>query len=689
MLDFSTGPLFDDDPAVAFWDFSAGLEPLLSSTETRTEVSRRRIPKSYNGCITCRQRKIKCDERRPFCGNCERTRHYQCQGYLHDTHSAASPRHGQNAPHKRAKTAHTAAVNLQDFTRKGEQRIRHATHVPSPGSRLDQEQSESRVHNDASRSKPAEAVLTTSSTVPDQHGDNADRLQASNSTGYLGDRRLVPDDRDTDLLAYFQNTICPIMLPSLDAVRNPWLQIYMPMALRREQTRGRAALRHALMSVAASHLTHRDERDRARYQERAKFHQDKAIKILTSMLLQDMARLKELEKCTILAAALALITTHIWGRDERSDCYTFLNLAKRLAHATGGESFWKSSVLSCILLQLLRAYDLVAATAQLQAETDAIEEDWFGADSAVLSASPTNNIDEVDRPDDGPSLSSGDAGSCDGRDGGPSQNIPYILDTSFGISAQTMTLLHELIRLRSSYESNSQPPSLANSVFQATDALAKRLYAVDVDDAAFRAQTSLSPILTPGVTESALFDTSSIMGDDQERLPRPVMEEVMENYQWAFHHAVVLYFHRVVPPSLFSLDANAHRRMEGDQRAAGLASAAREDCQELVRRLFDRLENIDCLTAGTKVRPSIALWPAFIAAAEAVDVDSRHRALIWFAKAAKRGIGNIPRAKDIVMATWRATDRRIWGQSTPLKRGLSPVDWRMVMKNSGTVIMLA
>ncbi|CZR61401.1 uncharacterized protein PAC_11297 [Phialocephala subalpina] len=43
----------------------------------RTRVSK---PKSKGGCLTCKRRRIKCDERRPFCQRCTRFGH-QCQGY--------------------------------------------------------------------------------------------------------------------------------------------------------------------------------------------------------------------------------------------------------------------------------------------------------------------------------------------------------------------------------------------------------------------------------------------------------------------------------------------------------------------------------------------------------------------------------------------------------------------------------
>ncbi|EXJ92920.1 hypothetical protein A1O3_01476 [Capronia epimyces CBS 606.96] len=571
----------------------------------------------------------------------------------------------------------------------------------SPASSQDQDIREGRLSDPTPRpdhgcNRPSYAEAGESTLGSLRASLNADGANNKNSL-HSSAPPTRPDEQfsdiDTDLLAYFQNTVCPIMLPSLDDVRNPWLQIYIPMALHNERSQGRTALRHALMSVAASHLTQRDDSNRARYHERANFHQDRATDILTSILSHDAVSMGAIEKCTILAAALTLITAHIWGHG-RTDCNTFLNLAKRLAHATGGDMFWKSSVLTCILFQLLRAYDLVAATAQLQAETFDPDQDW-GASSTTEGVRTAPSADALDSGGVSP-LAAEESQSTSStspdrvvRDKAAFLHMPYILDTSFGISSQTMSLLHELVRLRSSYEPHLQSSRpLPESLLHATDLLAEGLYSVGQDKSAFGgADGSVTSSLLPSLAaESTLFEMPSGIGNGHEHLPKPIMEEVMDNYQWAFHHAVVLYFHRVVPPSYFSSIVNGKTIRSQQMKST---PAAKEDCQSLVRKIFDRLENIDCLTEGTKVRPSVALWPAFIAAVEAMDVESRHRALIWFSKAAKRGIGNIPRAKDIVMATWRATDRRTYGETSSIKRGLGPIDWRLIMKDSGSVIMLA
>ncbi|ETI24708.1 hypothetical protein G647_04077 [Cladophialophora carrionii CBS 160.54] len=61
---------------------SQPLLPLAPRTVTQSseEVSRRKQPKSRNGCVTCKARRMKCDESKPTCQQCSR-RGVPCGGY--------------------------------------------------------------------------------------------------------------------------------------------------------------------------------------------------------------------------------------------------------------------------------------------------------------------------------------------------------------------------------------------------------------------------------------------------------------------------------------------------------------------------------------------------------------------------------------------------------------------------------
>ncbi|VEU20366.1 DEKNAAC101080 [Brettanomyces naardenensis] len=55
-----------------------------SSSDSRSETHKKRAfsRRSRTGCLTCRRRRIKCDEGRPFCHNCLKS-HKLCSGYAH------------------------------------------------------------------------------------------------------------------------------------------------------------------------------------------------------------------------------------------------------------------------------------------------------------------------------------------------------------------------------------------------------------------------------------------------------------------------------------------------------------------------------------------------------------------------------------------------------------------------------
>ncbi|TPX17517.1 uncharacterized protein E0L32_003160 [Thyridium curvatum] len=68
-------------PAELTADRSQHASPLSGqSLPTRLKLSRTSTPKVRTGCITCKKRHVKCDEAKPQCGNCIKTRGY-CEGY--------------------------------------------------------------------------------------------------------------------------------------------------------------------------------------------------------------------------------------------------------------------------------------------------------------------------------------------------------------------------------------------------------------------------------------------------------------------------------------------------------------------------------------------------------------------------------------------------------------------------------
>lgn len=56
---------------------------------SRPKASRTSTHKVRTGCLTCKKRHLKCDEARPYCGNCLRS-HRQCEGYVETRKSKPS-----------------------------------------------------------------------------------------------------------------------------------------------------------------------------------------------------------------------------------------------------------------------------------------------------------------------------------------------------------------------------------------------------------------------------------------------------------------------------------------------------------------------------------------------------------------------------------------------------------------------
>ncbi|KAG4426970.1 hypothetical protein IFR05_017547, partial [Cadophora sp. M221] len=140
----------------------------------------------------------------------------------------------------------------------------------------------------------------------------------------------------------------------------------------------------------------------------------------------------------------------------------------------------------------------------------------------------------------------------------------------------------------------------------------------------------------------------------QKGIPQIITDEIKENHVWAFHYSVILFFRRALshtlppphppsPPSTSTSSSSQHPTPE------------HVPSQTLISHALLHLENIDSLTSSTPI--SNTLWPAFIAAAEAVDTSLRHRALAWFVRARRHGIGNIEQAERLVREVWRRTDR--------------------------------
>ncbi|KAK5955173.1 hypothetical protein OHC33_003853 [Knufia fluminis] len=636
-----------------------------------------------------RERKIKCDERRPVCNNCRRSRRYSCRGYIDPLANRNLEVH--NVP---GSLSHTTTAGTETLTRVARRR-HQAHHDTEAGIGTD----------DAGRAQPSYVPTENDEAHQDPrtpHVDNGAPFGSRPLTdGYHGLPSLSesftdpsindpvqlasePGRQDDDLLLHYQKVVCHIMMPTIDALRNPWLQIYLPLACVDPPTTGQLALRHALMSVAAHHLALTALDPQHNNAMRASRHREEAKRCLTEILQSDSTENARSHKYALLATAMTLISIDVFSTD-RGDCNISLNLARQVIQRTGGEEFWKSDARSSVLYQIFCCYEMVAITTEVRSQS-------------ITSTEVTSHSDEVSahRGDNDVPNARAEIFEATGIGDSVPYTDYYALDTSFGISLRTISLLHRTIRAGAELTKAKSPSVMSHGLIQVIDEIKTKLYDIEKHPSAFSPSSS-SHVVAPRmfVDEDGLSMPKLQMMNPNQTLPQVISDELIENHQWAFHYAVILYFHRVIPISVRKPSDATRRTMNNSDNACDAnrnpsGNFPVPDHQRLVCKVLDRLENIDCLTRDTEIRPASTLWPAFIAAVEAVNVDLRHRALIWFSKAAQKGIGNIPRAKELVMEIWRRVDRQLASNDSllSLNHGLGPVDWRLVMEELGQSIML-
>lgn len=481
---------------------------------------------------------------------------------------------------------------------------------------------------------------------------------------------------ETDLLKHYRDVVCHYMMPTLDLERNPWLRLYLPLALDKSPTRYQVALRYALMSVAAYNLALTETMSERSYIPKAIECRDAASNMVRNFLADTCAAHDRRDKMALLAAAMTLISTDRFGV-EPTDCDIHLDMAKRVAEFCGDRGFWRSSRACSALRNILQCYDIVASTTRLP--THRHDEDFLEAAEDL-----PNKRQKVHHTAGGASrtLFSSEMQPKDT----PAPEDPYILAVSFGVTEKTFDLLRQTINLGAICACSCSLGGLTDVVIDTACDLREQLEALYQKPAVFSADRFTDFSLAHPDTDTDVVHFLRPLPGTASGLSSAVSDEILQSHQESFHAAVMMYFYRVVYGSRFAQEMTA--ALPAFQ-ASRLGDWAITDCQDYVRTILDCLETIDCLARDTKLQPANTLWPTFIAAVEAVDVDLRHRALRMLAKAAKRGLGNVIRAKRVVLEAWRRTDRlRDAPSANFIVQGLSPVDWRLMMQDKGVYIIL-
>ncbi|KAL2421123.1 hypothetical protein ABEF91_008336 [Exophiala dermatitidis] len=658
-----------------------------------------------------------CDQRRPTCYNCERSRQYICDGYSHeDGQNVGNPADAR--PRRPGNASLSSDSSSPGQERKSSEQTevipRDAVHQTSLGYNLNQplewsERSPSPLSEDntgfLAYLQHAFPDGTNEFDLPLDH--NEDISLWSPSLGQQGNdlysqafpvvRAELPrhtleeltqeqpaitsqQEQETcpspprglslefhgfshetrQLLHHYRTHVCQLMMPTEAPSHNPWLQLYLPIAVQEPTSAAKQALLHSILAVSAFNQAGLRRSKGQPFRAQATEHSKKAARLLCSGdFTAEQSRGNEVDstnKKALLAAALTMTTIEVFSGAQDGRWHEYLRTAKDIIERTGGSQWWLSEPARATLLQIFRCLRIVSETSG-----------W---------------TDRKERTQ-GPKRSSDDPNSKPEEPVAPSP-YEYTLDVSFGISMKTLWCLNKIVDLAAIKAAAAPGDCWWKDHSSDLCKLEKELFDLMEDPYAFADdesvvipqstddQTSYGGQNTPGKSPQDRFQPFTF------GVPQVVSEEIRENHLWAFHYSVALFYRRAICGG-------------GNNTTSPVATDSTAHCpsgQHLVSKVLDHLENIDALTVGTPVANT--LWPGFIAAVEAVNTELRHRVLVWFARAQRHGIGNIAAAKSLVLEVWRRLDRQTYynhdRNESPTELG--SVDWRDVMREKGMYIML-
>ncbi|KPI39048.1 uncharacterized protein AB675_4652 [Cyphellophora attinorum] len=437
-----------------------------------------------------------------------------------------------------------------------------------------------------------------------------------------------------DLLHHYKTHVSQLMMPTSAPSQNPYLCVYLPMALQNPSGDAKESLLMAILAVAAFNKAELKTSEAKRYRTYATNFAERAASILQSFTgasqRQGPGSLDEADRKALLAAVVTMNTVEIFSGGQHGKGYECLLWGKRIISMTGG--------LECrthIWLEAPESLPDVAPNPWLTPTTTRTGDAAHDSDelAATISPSPVGQ---------------------------------YTLDVSFGVARKTLECLNKTIDLANQRETHQDPEHKwrwPDHTHSALRQLESEIFDIIGDPNALDGEGASNLLAQEGISDY-------------------INEEVKENHVWSFHYSAALFFRRAIcggSPSVAAMLGDDDSTRETADRLSG---------QELVAKALDHLENIDVLSGDAVVANT--LWPAFIAAVEAVHTPLRHRALIWFVRAKRHGIGNITKAKALAMEIWRQVDRQSWVRAEKNKHNgeLSCVDWRKVMQEKGMYIML-
>ncbi|KAM0549850.1 hypothetical protein ACHAPJ_009292 [Fusarium lateritium] len=256
-----------------------------------------------------------CDERRPGCLNCGRSRRYVCDGY-----DISNNNEGATTTSKRVQDLATPNSAFEWSTWDAPLDIldgRVDNNVLTLINDLETTANDLSQHN------------SLDSELWDQIGANMTDVRHFNSGDATSTSRLMnisipptlpPNETpnlssaSSNLLQHYRSHVCQLMMPTLAPSHNPWLRLYLPLALQEPTSPPRQALLFAMLAVAAFNRAHLLPERRQSLQQQAQEYYDRAITLLKSVLDRDEDEDITSEKYVrqaLIAAVLTLSTVEV------------------------------------------------------------------------------------------------------------------------------------------------------------------------------------------------------------------------------------------------------------------------------------------------------------------------------------------------------------------------------------------
>ena len=159
---------------------------------------------------------------------------------------------------------------------------------------------------------PLQSMLTSAGVMEAQEIIAPPALEEAVSPGRIVTTGISEDMKR--LIHHYQTHVCTLMMPTADPSNNPWLRLYLPMALEQPESLPRKALLQAILAVAAFNKANLSKDDEQLYRRQASEYNEKAAELLRSAVQgfrQYPQAIEGKERQALLAAALTMTTIEV------------------------------------------------------------------------------------------------------------------------------------------------------------------------------------------------------------------------------------------------------------------------------------------------------------------------------------------------------------------------------------------